>query len=49
MITCEKSLGQLGRNEANIFVVSDSVLSVDQKWDFEIMRFDSTYHSYHHQ
>ena len=39
MITCGESLGHLGKNEANILVVSDSVLSVDQKWDFEIMRF----------
>ena len=39
MITCGESLGHLGNNEAKILVVSDSVLSVDQKWDFEIMRF----------
>ena len=39
MIICGESLGHLGKNEAKILVVSDSVLSVDQKWDFEIMRF----------
>ena len=39
MITCGESLGHLGKNETKILVVSDSVLSVDQKWDFEIMRF----------
>ena len=41
MITCGESLGHLGKNEAKIWVVSDSVLSVDQKLDFEIMRFAS--------
>ena len=39
MMICGESLGHLGKNEAKIWVVSDSVLSVDQKWDFEIMRF----------
>ena len=39
MITCDESLGHLGKYEAKILVVSDSVLSVDQKWDFDIMRF----------
>ena len=39
MITCGESLCNLGKNEAKIWVVSDSVLSVDQKWDFEIIRF----------
>ena len=39
MITCGESLGHLGKNEAKILVVSDSVLSLDQKWEFVIMRF----------
>ena len=39
MITCGESLCNLGKNEAKIWVVSDSVLSADQKWDFEIIRF----------
>ena len=39
MITCGESLGHLGKNEAKILVVSDSVLSVDQNWDFEKIRF----------
>ena len=43
MITCGESLGHLGKNEAKIWVVSDSVLSVDQKWDFEIS-LNSTNH-----
>ena len=39
MITYGESLGHLGKNGAKIWVMSDSVLSVDQKWDFEVMRF----------
>ena len=39
MIICGESLGHLGKNEAKILVVSDSVLSVDQKWDFDKMKF----------
>ena len=39
MITCGESLGHLGKNEAKILVVLNSVLSVDQKRDFEKMRF----------
>ena len=39
MITCGESLGHLGKNEAKILIVSYSVLSVDQKRDFEIIRF----------
>ena len=39
MITCGESLGYLGKNEAKILVGSDSVLCVDQKWDFEKMTF----------
>ena len=39
MIICGESLGHLGKNEAKILVGSDSVLSVDQKWDFEKMTF----------
>ena len=33
MIICGESLGHLGKNEAKILVGSDSVLSVDKKWD----------------
>ena len=39
MIICYESLSHLGKNEAKILVVSDSVLSVDQNWDFEKIRF----------
>ena len=39
MIIWGESLGYLGKNEAKIWVVSDSVLSIDKKWDFEIMKF----------
>ena len=40
MIIGGKSLGHLGRNEAKILVGSDSVLSVDQKWD--LLRFNKS-------
>ena len=43
MMICGESLGHLGKNEAKIWVVSDSVLGVDQKWDFEIS-LNSTNH-----
>ena len=39
MIICCESLSHLGKNEAKNLVGSDSVLSVDQKRDFEKMRF----------
>ena len=39
MITCGESLGHLGKNEAKTSVGSDRVLRVDQKWDFEKMRY----------
>ena len=39
MITCGESLVHLGKNKVKIWMVSDSVLSVDQKGDFEIMKF----------
>ena len=35
MITCGESLGHLGKNEAKIWVVSDSVLSLDQQITFK--------------
>ena len=39
MIICGESWGHLGKNEAKNLVGSDSVISVDQKRDFEKMRF----------
>jgi hypothetical protein len=39
MIICGESLGHLGKNEAKFLVGSDSVLSADQKLDFEMVRF----------
>ena len=40
MITCGESLGHLGKNEAKILVVSDSVLSVDKKGN--LLRYNKT-------
>ena len=39
MITFSESWGYLGKIEAKISMGSDRVLSVDQQWDFEKMRY----------